>query len=324
MQHELSQFELVSTVSASMESLQTDISLIEQFLTHANGCGLESLDTPSGQLIELGLEARYPTHFKAGSGLEGLQELVGVLKKGLDGLKKRFKGKLPAELVKATGDLENAIKKTYGNPGWFADKDETDKPVSTAELAKIVGDIKSGSDVVSAVSAAFKKYDAALNSNLKEVNAYIPKTHEVVKKAKALAGDSEALTKFANEQIEIFKPLHEKLKYVPVDISAGQGVADAKLTKDQCVAIGKEMARIPNWIKNQMLKADPALDAAMGQSTLNSIEGAEENKAFATLFWNYLCWEAVLGTNEQLLAEAGKLIRPTVIAMEKMIITALK
>lgn len=324
MKHELEQLDFVANVSGGMESIENDINLIEQFLAHANGCGLESLDTPAGALIESGLAARYADHFKAGSGLEGLGELVGTLKKGLDGLKKRFKGKLPAELTKATGDLENAIKKTYGNSAWFADKDETDKPVSTVELAKLVGDVKSGGEVVSAVSAAFKQYDTALNNNLKEVSTYIAKTHEVLRQARTHAGDDAALTKFANEQIAILEPLHEKLAYKTVDVKGGQGVTDAKLTKEQCIAIGKEMARIPGWIKTQLNKSDSQMDNALGQAALDSIDGGEENKAFSKLFWNYLCWETVLGTNEQLLSEAGRLIRPSVVAMESMIITALK
>lgn len=324
MKQELDKLELLCAVNSSMESFQNDIDLIEQYLGHAAGCGLESLDSTSGKLIELGLSSRYPEHFKIGSGLEGLGELVGTLKKGLDGLKKRFKGKLPAELTKATGDLENAIKKTYGNPTWFADKDETGKAVSTVELAKIVGDVKSGGDVVSAVSNAFKQYDNALNANLKEVSTYIAKTHEVIKQAKTHAGDDAALTKFANEQMEILKPLLEKLAYKTVDVKSGQGVTDAKLTKEQCIAIGKEMARIPGWIKTQLNKSDSQMDNALGQAALDSIDGGEENKAFSRLFWNYLCWETVLGTNEQLLSEAGRMIRPSVVAMESMIITALK
>lgn len=320
----LDNLDFAVNVRSGMESIENDISLIEQFLTHANGCGLESLDGVTGQLIESGLAARYPEHFKVGGGLEGLGELVGKLKQGLVGLKKSFKGKLPQQLTKITGDLDSAVKKTYANPAWYADKDATDKPVSTVELAKIVGDVKSGGDIVSAVAAAFKQYDTALNSNLKEVNAYIPKTLEIVKKAKTLAGDDAALTKFANEQIAILEPQYEKLNYILVDIKAGQGVTDAKLTKDQCIAIGKEMARIPNWMTSQLLKSDKALDDAMGQSTLDSIKGGEENAAFSKLFWNYLCWEAVLGTNEQLLSEAGRLIRPTLIALEGTIITALK
>lgn len=324
MKEVLDNLDMTTNLRSGMASIENDINLIERFLTHANGCGLESLDGVTGQLIESGLAARYPDHFKVGGGLEGLSELVGKLKQGLAGLKKSFKGKLPQQLTKITGDLDSAVKKTYGNPAWYADKDETNKPVSTVELAKIVGDIKSGGDVVSAVAAAFKQYDTALNSNLKEVNAYIPKTLEVVKKAKALAGDDAALTKFANEQIAILEPQFEKLKYILVDIKPGQGVTDAKLTKEQCIAIGKEMMRVPNWLTSQLLKSDSALDNAMGQSTLDSIDGAEENAAFSKLFWNYMAWEAVLGTNEQLLSEAGRLIRPTLIAMEGMIVTALK
>lgn len=324
MKHELNQLELVANVATGMESIQNDINLIQQFIDHANGCGLESLDSVTGRLIESGLNARYPEYFEMGSGVEGLKELVSSLKKGLEGLKKRFKGKLPAELTKVTGDLENAIKKTYGNPAWYADKDETNKPVDASALAKLVGDIKSGSDVVTVVSAAIKKYDAALTTNLKEVNAYIAKTKQVVQQASKLGGDQAALTKFANEQIEIFKPLYEKIDYIEASSKGGTGATDIKLTKEQCIAIGKEMAHMPGWLKSQMLKADPAYDNALGEADFDDVDGFADNDAMRKLFWNYLSWEAVLATNEQLCAEAGRLIRSSVVAMENMIITALK
>lgn len=323
MKEALEQIELLTTVDAGMESIQTDINLIEQFLTHANGCGLESLDGPAGSLIEIGLAARYPTHFETGGGLEGLKELVGTLKKGLEGLKKRFKGKLPPQLSAATKDLEGEIKKTYGNASWFSDKDETGRAVDTSALAKLVGDIKSGADVVNVVSTAFKNYENAIATNLKEVNAYIPKTKAALAQAKKIGSNGEELTKFANEQTAIFKPLYEKLDYIEASPKAGTGI-ELKLTKAQCIEIGKEMAHLPGWLRGELSKSDSAYDNALGEADLDSIEDWADNDAMHRLFWNYWSWEGVLGTQEQLCAEAGRLMRATVIEMEKLIIGTLK
>jgi len=322
MNHELEKLGIIISASGGVESLQADVDLIERFLVHANGCGVESLNTVSGALIESGLSTRYPDHFKVGSGIEGLRELVDKLKTGISGLKKRFKGKLPAELKKAAVDLESAIKKTYGNRSWYSDKDETGKSVSTVELAKVVGDVKSAEEVSSTPAAAFKLYDVAINDYAKNIKAYITETHKVVDQLNKLGDDDEALKKYAAEQFAILRPKLDSLN-TRVEIKPGNGAADIKLSKEQCVAIGDEMARIVNWYYNELIDfEEPYLDA-VGDSDLDHLGIVELNEV-DKLYYHCLHWEAVLGGGEELYAKCADFMKNVLVQMEKMIITALK
>lgn len=326
MKHILDTLTPILDLRAGMESMRSDVELLTGFLAHANGCGLESLDNTTGKLIESGLAARYPDHFQVGSGLEGLKELVTTLKNGLDGLKKKFDNKkLMPILAKAGYDLDVELKKTYANKAWYNDKTETDKVVNATELAKLVGDIKSSADIIPKVSGALTAYGSVIDSNLKDTQAYIDKALAAVKKGEKLKNpDQAALTKFANEQIEIFKPLLDKLDAQSPSIKAGTAATDIKLSKDQCIALGAEMIRVLDWIRGKVDESEPFYDEAPGQNEFKNIAGADDNDAMGTLLYSYFYWETSMGTNERLLMEAGRLMKSSILAMESMIVTALK
>lgn len=326
MKHILDTLTPILDLRAGMESMRNDVELLTGFLAHANGCGLESLDNTTGKLIESGLVTRYPDHFQVGSGLEGLKELVSALKNGLDGLKKKFDNKkLMPILAKAGYDLDVELKKTYANKAWYNDKTETGKVVNATELAKLVGDIKTSADIIPKVSGALTAYGSVIDSNLKDTQAYIDKALAAVKKGEKLKNpDQAALTKFANEQIAIFKPLLEKLDAQSPSIKAGTAAADIKLSKDQCIALGAEMIRVLDWIRGKVDESEPFYDEAPGQNEFKNIEGADDNDAMGTLLYGYFYWETSMGANERLLMEAGKLMKSSILAMESMIVTALK
>ncbi|QKE54495.1 hypothetical protein ACSA002_1810 [Salmonella phage vB_SalM_SA002] len=106
-------------VTTGLNSLEKDIENLEAFLGHANGCGLESLDSVSGKLIESGLAARYPDYFEIGSGLEGISNLLTNLKTAVTKLKGAFKGKKAEEIVaKPTTDALKALDSRYTNGFW--------------------------------------------------------------------------------------------------------------------------------------------------------------------------------------------------------------
>lgn len=106
-------------VRSGLNSLEKDIADLEAFMKHANGCGLESLDNTTGRLIEAGLITRYPDHFKMGSGLEGISNLLNTLKTAVTKLKGAFKGKKAEEIVaKPTSDALRALDNRYTNGFW--------------------------------------------------------------------------------------------------------------------------------------------------------------------------------------------------------------
>lgn len=322
MKHILDMLNPVLDLRVGVESLEKDVELLSAFMSHANGCGLESLDTPSGKIIESGLAARYPDHFQMGSGLEGIKELVTKLKDGIAGLKKKLKGGIPPQLKNAVGELDKAINATYGDRAWYDKLTETNKPVSTVELAKLIGNIKTAGDVVTTVAAAGKAYDTVINTNLKDTVAYIARTQKIANQLNRLGKNELELTKYANEQIAILKPLFDKLE-IFADIKSGTGVTDLKLTKDQCIAIGAEMARTVKWWYDDLVDSEHLYVDAVGDSDLNSTDITEFD-AVGELYYNYMHWESVLGSNERLAMESGRLIKEMLFKMEAMIITALK
>lgn len=107
------------SLKAGLNGLEKDIELLDQFMTHATGCGLESLDSASGRLIEMGLAERYQSHFQIGSGLEGIGNLLTNLKTAVSKMKGAFKGKTPEQIVeKPTSDALRALESQYSNGFW--------------------------------------------------------------------------------------------------------------------------------------------------------------------------------------------------------------
>lgn len=106
-------------VGRGIKALEADAALLDQFMNNATGCGLESLDSVSGKLIESGLAARYPDYFEIGSGLEGIGNLLTNLKTAVTKLKGAFKGKKAEEIVaKPTTDALKALDSRYTNGFW--------------------------------------------------------------------------------------------------------------------------------------------------------------------------------------------------------------
>lgn len=248
--------------------------------------------------------------------------MVGKLKKGIEGLRKRFGGKLPAELKKAARDLEEVIKKTYGNDSWYTDKRETGKTVSTVGLAKLVGNVKSTDDISSAPATAFKLYDAAINDHVNKIKAYIAETHNVVDQLNKLGDDEEALKKYASEQSVILKPKLESLN-LNMDVKSGVGVTDLKLSKEQCIAIGAEMASIVNWFYNELIEFDPECHEVVGDPDLDNLSIVDID-AVGKLYYDYLHWEPVLAPGEKMYANCAGFMKDVLIQMEALVITALK
>jgi len=171
-------------VFKGLESMEQDIELLSQFQQHAIGCGLESLDSPSGKLVEQGLVARFPGHIQTGSGLEGIGNLLTSLKDAVSKLKGVFKGKTPEQIIeKPTDAAKKALLGTYTSGFWGKYKT---KEADTVKAPSLLTLVKGGT---------FAEVKAQLESTI---------------------GDGEKQAKdFADELVKYWtgvKPLFEKLK----------------------------------------------------------------------------------------------------------------
>ncbi|QZA70967.1 hypothetical protein AH06_195 [Erwinia phage AH06] len=73
-------------IGAGIEELQADLDALRQYKTGYVNAGLESMDYPTGNLIQSGMAAKYPEVFKIGSGMEGIDALITKLSNGIEGL----------------------------------------------------------------------------------------------------------------------------------------------------------------------------------------------------------------------------------------------
>jgi len=73
-------------IAAGIEELTADLNRLQAYKAGYVNSGLESMDYPAGNLIESGLAAKYPDHFKVGAGIEGIDGLIAKLSNGIEGL----------------------------------------------------------------------------------------------------------------------------------------------------------------------------------------------------------------------------------------------
>ena len=63
-------------IGAGIEELKADLDALCQYKTGFVNAGLESMDYPTGNLIQSGMAAKYPDIFTVGSGMEGIDTSV--------------------------------------------------------------------------------------------------------------------------------------------------------------------------------------------------------------------------------------------------------
>jgi hypothetical protein len=314
-------------ISASVESLQSDVELITQFLDHANGCGLESLDSASGKLIEKGLASRYPEHFVAGAGLEGITDLVAKLKKGIEGLKKMARGKAKPFLEKQISVASADIEKTYANKAWLDERGSTGKDVTVGELSKAIGSFKDFSGLISAVEAVKKTLGDAFDAHCKQTADYIKKADVVINNAPKLRGKSDdELFEYAKEQIAIFKPLRDALKTTMPEIKGGNTTTISTITTEQAKQLGDLMLDLLDFGGICEEKAEDLRMAGGGQDIFEDLELGEvpAEEALGDLQWSYLYWESATHYNSELADKIASFTFTIIQKLEKVIISALK
>lgn len=275
-------------VSHGIEGLEADVELLDQFITHANGCGLESLDTPAGRLIEAGLTSRYPSHFELGSGVEGLKELVTKLKKGVEGLKKMARGKAKPFIQTMERETTAEINKTYANAAWYKDKDATGKAVSVSGLASLIGDVSNYADIERQINATFKELNAYSENVLKEIRAYWGKAKPFYDRAVKAKGDeadkvvSDLITALPKRASQSFDESLPKL-------GGGKGETIEPLTIAQAEALGSLLSEV---LKKSVKLAYQAADMVedIGISDPEEYD-AIEDKELAREVWIRTYWE---------------------------------
>lgn len=313
-------------IRSGVEALQNDLDLIEQFVKHANGCGLESLDTPTGKLIETGLAARYPDHFKMGAGVEGLNGLIAVLKKGIEGIKNLTRGKGKAVITKTVDPVKNEIDKTYANNAWWGGKEVKVTPPTTSGLSTLIGDFSDFASLKTALTSAQKTMSDAYNASTKQTEAYGDVVDKVVNEIKKTKGKSqEEMTAFANSKIEQLKKLLDAMSSELPEIKAGSSTSIPTLSAEDGKALGQLMKDVISWgVDIEMDAEDNRCTYGAGQDTFKDNEEAEDNDAMSKLQWNFLYWEAATDANSTLAEKIYKWSLKVAQAMEVVINSAVK
>lgn len=308
------------------ESIKADVDLLEAFVSHANGCGLESLDTPSGKLIESGLAVRYSDHFVQGSGLEGISGLIATLKKGLEGIKKLARGKGKAAIIKSAEPLTKEIDKTYTNNLWWGNKQVKETPPTTNGLAKLIGDFSDFASLKSALTTAQKTMTDAYTASTKQTEAYSAVVDKIVVKIGKMKGkSSEEMTAFANGAIEELKKLKDAMNDDLPEIKAGSSTELPAMTTEDGKSLGELMKGLLSWgVDIEMEAEDNRIEYGAGQDTFDDNEEAGDNDAMSKLQWNYLYWEATTEANSNLAEKIYKWSLQVAQAIEVVINSAVK
>lgn len=173
-------------VVSGIRGIANDIARLEDYQQAAMSAGVESLDYPAGKLVEAGVVAMYPDHFKMGSGMEGIGSLITTLKLTLAKVKGLKKGQGQGELVaKPTEAAVKAMDKQYSSSfwgGWSSKETEEVKPTGLLSL------VKGGS-----VEEVKKQVDDFLEAREKELTKSV-----------------EGLLKYWNDILPVFKQLQNE------------------------------------------------------------------------------------------------------------------
>ncbi|QXO10158.1 hypothetical protein pEaSNUABM37_00197 [Erwinia phage pEa_SNUABM_37] len=311
-------------IRSGMESIQADIDLLEAFTTHVNGCGLESLDSPSGQLIEAGLVARYPDHFVAGSGLEGIGSLIDTLKKGLDGIKKMARGKAKPFMEKQSYGVAKEIKATYMSEAWYKNKDAIGKPVNVSGLAKLISSFTDYAGIGAAITADEKLIDDGFE---KSADATAALAKRAVKDNKDLLKikDLDDVEPAAAKLLAEWKPLVAALSSELPEIKSGSATTIDGLTVEQALAVGKLMYQLIEWAFDLEGKAEDVriYNGGLGQDDVPE-KLSDVSKSLEEVYWNCWYWESLTRANSNYADNAATWAFSVAQQLEQLIINSVK
>lgn len=279
-------------VRDGIESIKNDIELLEQFKSHATGCGLESLDTISGKLIEKGLAERYPNYFTVGSGLEGIGTLVDTLKKGLASIKKLGRKGLKPVVKDTTKKMLDEVRNTYANQKWIDEKSEKTGMVSVKGITFYTG---SADDLAGLIKGAKHVFDT-FNSAVEDCASQTSKAWGVVSGGAVIAekaGDDKEKQAAAYEQfIKVMPESPRKtlpLELPKLDLTDNGGKLPA-LSKAEVKQVGDVMVMLIEGIYEIYHRAENSrLQCGFSDEELDALP---KSKLVQVLF-EYGHWENI-------------------------------
>ena len=123
----------LSDYEQEAQQIKNDKILLDAYTQQTSGVGLESLDaSPAHQLIARGLAARYPEHFKLGTGNEALLALAAILGTGYLAYRKMMTSK-NNPVLKELRETNKKINETY-TADWIVGKTPVTKPLKLSHI----------------------------------------------------------------------------------------------------------------------------------------------------------------------------------------------
>lgn len=314
-------FILAYGLRAGMEELQQDLNNLEKFYTARLSVGVESLDDPFGSLIVAGMVAKYPVHFKVGSGLEGIGNLIESLKKGIAGLKKLGRGKTKPVLDKQTQPILNEVNKTYASPKWAEDQTSAKGSVSISPIVKLVGGAKDYDELVNNVNAAVKFYKDAVADVEKKTEAYWNKVEPFLAKAKKAKGDGidSVLTDLLKAVPETADKTLTTTSVVYEPKSGNENIF--ALSKENLTACGKLIAELFSEVYNiEEIAEDARINYGWSDRDFDGLEEGKLEKAL----WYRGFWEDLTTPVTEFAEDAAKQVLGIAKALEQVIVVSIK
>lgn len=309
-------------VRSGVEALQNDAALIEQFLSHANGCGLESLDNITGKLIEQGLVARYPDHFKVGSGLEGLGELVGKIKQAVVNLTKMGRGKLPPVLIKQTKSAVEEVNKTYTNQTWLDDHKEKKGITSIAGITKYAGSADDLNGLIANAVKLIKLYKDGVDASAKETKAWWDKIKPFEAKGKKAAPGSPEAKALLEEVTKLFPVYPEKViaRKIPVSAMEDNGGKLPLLSKTEVKQVGE---LIVDLLESSYDILDVAAECRINYGFTDEMNDYVKDPDLSHALYNAGDWEGLNTSVSEMAEETSKILFKLAQAFEQYITSSI-
>lgn len=153
----------------AVQQMEKDQQAINLYSKQMQGAGLESFETPSHDLVIQGLNARYGSYMKLGSGQEGIGTLIllgAAIGGGVAVYKKLMLAK-NSPITKELSDVLDKVNATY-TAAWTEGKESVGKDVTCGKLNNLFS-----GDNLTALTASSSKYAAQGEREAKASGVYL-------------------------------------------------------------------------------------------------------------------------------------------------------
>ncbi|AUG86616.1 hypothetical protein MORTIMER_191 [Erwinia phage vB_EamM_Mortimer] len=307
---------------AGMEELQADVKMLEQYRHGFVNAGMESMDNPTGLLIQSGMAAKYPQAFQLGSGIEGIGSLIESLKKGIAGLKKLARGKAKPVIEKQTMAVINEVKKTYADPKWAEAQTGAKGSVSIAPIVKLIGGAKDYDEIVAKINDLVKFNKDAVSASAKETKDYWAKVKPFIAKAKSATEETASAVK-----ADLVKALPERPgksinRTLPTYKLEGDNDKIFALSKENLTKAGLLILDLFDH-GNQMEEVAEDLRINCGLSDIGDYDGIASEDLSDALY-DRTHWEMLTFPVSDIAEEAAKNLLSVAKALEAVILASIK